>query len=160
MYEEPSPPDLQPRRRRHHAAGRATALAVAVGVGVSLGVAGREPLARAWDGLTGRADAAQVSAIPTATRTTGLGSGAADALAQPGVNGSGEGTIIRVAQQVSPAVVLVERQGASGSGVIARRDGVVLTNAHVVGDAQQVFLTLADGRRLPARVLGDRKSVV
>jgi serine protease Do len=51
-------------------------------------------------------------------------------------------------------VVLVERQGSSGSGVIARRDGVVLTNAHVVGNADQVFLTFADGRRLPARVLG------
>jgi serine protease Do len=59
-----------------------------------------------------------------------------------------------VAQQVSPAVVLVEREGSRGSGVIARRDGVVLTNAHVVGNARQVFLTFADGRRLPARVLG------
>lgn len=144
---DPQLPARPPRRGR--AAGRATALAVALGVGVTIGVAGREPLARAWGGLAG-AGAAQVSAFPSAPRG---GAGAAAAVAaQPG--SPGEGTIIRVAQQVSPAVVLVEREGASGSGVIARRDGVVLTNAHVVGTARQVFLTFADGRRLPARVLG------
>jgi serine protease Do len=56
-------------------------------------------------------------------------------------------------------VVLVERAGGSGSGVIARRDGVVITNSHVVGNASQVFLTFADGRRVPARVIGRDPSV-
>jgi S1-C subfamily serine protease len=93
-------------------------------------VAGREPLARAWDGVTGRSGAAQVSAFrPRRRRRRRL---AASAGRRP-ARVAGRGTIIRVAQQVSPAVVLVERQGSSGSGVIARRDGVVLTNAHVVG---------------------------
>ena len=41
-----------------------------------------------------------------------------------------------------------------GSGVIIRSDGLLLTNAHVVGGAQQVRIELADGRRLVGRVLG------
>lgn len=61
---------------------------------------------------------------------------------------------IRVAREVSPAVVSVRQPRGSGSGVIIRRDGVILTNAHVVGSARQVEIGLADGRRLPGRVLG------
>ncbi len=67
---------------------------------------------------------------------------------------SEEQSIIRVARQVSPAVVTVSRNGGMGSGVLIRSDGVLLTNAHVVGDAQQVRIELADGRRLSGRVLG------
>jgi Do/DeqQ family serine protease len=46
-------------------------------------------------------------------------------------------------------------QISAGSGVIidAQR-GYVLTNHHVVKDAQQVVVTLKDGRRLQAKVLG------
>ena len=153
---DPFPPrDVRPRRRRATAA----ALAVALGVGVALGVAGREPLARAWEGLAGGGRAARVSAFPGGPAGGGalVSQGGEVVAAQPG--SPGEETIIRVAQRVSPAVVLVERPGSSGSGVIARRDGVVLTNAHVVGEARQVFLTFADGRRLPARVLGRDPSV-
>lgn len=68
--------------------------------------------------------------------------------------GSEEQGIIRVARQVSPAVVTVSRNGGMGSGVLIRSDGVLLTNAHVVGTAQQVRIELADGRRLQGRVLG------
>ncbi len=67
---------------------------------------------------------------------------------------SEEQNIIRVARQVSPAVVTVSRNGGMGSGVLIRSDGVLLTNAHVVGGAQQVRVELADGRRLVGRVLG------
>jgi serine protease Do len=38
--------------------------------------------------------------------------------------------------------------------VIIRADGVVLTNAHVVGNARTVAVGLADGRRLQGEVLG------
>jgi S1-C subfamily serine protease len=65
-----------------------------------------------------------------------------------------EQSVIRVARQASPAVVRVGRSGGLGSGVLIREDGVLLTNAHVVGNASSVRVDLADGRRLTGRVLG------
>lgn len=41
-----------------------------------------------------------------------------------------------------------------GSGVIVDRSGYVLTNYHVIRDAQQIQVAVADGRRAAARVVG------
>ncbi|CAN0424958.1 unnamed protein product, partial [Phaeothamnion confervicola] len=41
-----------------------------------------------------------------------------------------------------------------GSGVIISSDGYIMTNNHVVSDATDVRVTLADGRELPAKVIG------
>ena len=41
-----------------------------------------------------------------------------------------------------------------GSGLIIREDGLVLTNAHVVADAEQVLVKLNDRREFRAKVLG------
>jgi S1-C subfamily serine protease len=41
-----------------------------------------------------------------------------------------------------------------GSGIIINSEGYILTNAHVVEKATSVFVTLADGRRFKARLLG------
>ena len=41
-----------------------------------------------------------------------------------------------------------------GSGVIVRKDGTVLTNNHVVAEADELKVRLSDGRTLPAKVVG------
>jgi serine protease Do len=48
-----------------------------------------------------------------------------------------------------------------GSGFIISADGIILTNAHVVADAQEVMVKLTDRREFKAKVLGaDRQSDV
>jgi len=42
-----------------------------------------------------------------------------------------------------------------GTGFIIRPNGVIVTNQHVVANAQKVVVTLPDGTDLPARVLGE-----
>ncbi len=46
------------------------------------------------------------------------------------------------------------RESGQGSGVIIDREGLVLTNAHVVDRADRVQITLADGRQLDGTVAG------
>lgn len=46
------------------------------------------------------------------------------------------------------------RQRGVGSGVIATKDGYILTNNHVVENAEVVNVTLSDGRELTAKVIG------
>lgn len=66
-----------------------------------------------------------------------------------------EQTVISVARAVTPAVVSISVPNyGSGSGAIIRRDGMILTNAHVVGDAHTVNVGLADGRSMQGTVLG------
>src|SRR5574341_1247292 len=54
---------------------------------------------------------------------------------------------------VAPSVVLIVRDGVSGSGFVVGEEGLVLTNAHVVGDAPEVAVRLLDGRHGRGRVV-------
>lgn len=76
--------------------------------------------------------------------------------------------IVRAVRAVGPAVVgitnkayardllrgkvLVEK--GSGSGVIIDQNGIIVTNNHVVEDAQELIVSLSDGRSFPGKVLG------
>ncbi|MFN7502157.1 MAG: S1C family serine protease [Dolichospermum sp.] len=72
---------------------------------------------------------------------------------------SEEQTRIKVYQKASPAVVYINTGKASGSGFIVSRDGLIITNAHVLEDAPAtVTVILEDGKRLPANVIGFAKN--
>jgi S1-C subfamily serine protease len=68
--------------------------------------------------------------------------------------------VVEAVEAVGPAVVGVGRDagrgghGGSGSGIALAPDGYVLTNAHVVGGAARVQITLGDGSTAPGVVVG------
>ena len=68
--------------------------------------------------------------------------------------------VVEIAQAVTPSIVRIELLNnlgttvGSGSGVIFRDDGHVLTNAHVVRDATGIEVIMWDGRRHTASLVG------
>jgi len=74
--------------------------------------------------------------------------------------------IVEIAAKVTPSVVGVQvvRSGrviGSGSGVIFRDDGHLITNSHVVEDGESYRLILADGTVIEATLVGlDRRTDV
>ncbi|HSK91308.1 MAG TPA: trypsin-like peptidase domain-containing protein [Euzebyales bacterium] len=59
-----------------------------------------------------------------------------------------------IAATVLPSVARVDVGQGSGSAVIYREDGYLVTNNHVVATGNQVEVTLADGERRQAQVVG------
>lgn len=63
-------------------------------------------------------------------------------------------TVFIASAYVSPHHLTGDRKGGIGSGVILDRQGMILTNAHVVDGAAKIMVVLHDGTRLPADVVG------
>jgi putative serine protease PepD len=70
----------------------------------------------------------------------------------------GDRGVVDVADRLRPAIVRLDVEGedgvATGSGVVFRDDGMVLTSAHVVEGASGVRVRLADGERYQGEVVG------
>jgi S1-C subfamily serine protease len=77
--------------------------------------------------------------------------------------------VVTAAEKISPSVAKIEvtqatghaRNGeprerhGGGSGFVFTPDGLVLTNSHVVHDATKIVLSLPDGRRFSAHLIGE-----
>jgi S1-C subfamily serine protease len=61
---------------------------------------------------------------------------------------------VHVVETVSPQVVQIESERGLGSGVVFDDLGDVVTNAHVVAGERRFVVTLADGSRHPAALVG------
>jgi serine protease DegQ len=70
----------------------------------------------------------------------------------PGAQPAAAGDIPAVVRKVEPSVVTIAHEQGAGSGVVWSKDGVVVTNAHVVGDFRQVEVAFFDGQRADGRV--------
>lgn len=97
------------------------------------------------------------TAVPTAQPTLAALPAAAEAAASAPANG---GSVVAVVERISPAVVTVLNLDAtggeqgSGSGIIIAPDNYVITNNHVVEDAQQLAIVLSDGTTRSAKLVG------
>ena len=130
-YLPPEPPQKKNRFRRNTVALLAAATLAAGGIGGTVGA-----LVAGNDGAS----------TPTATApaTTTSDTSAVDVSA--------------LVAKVQNSVVQVNMRTANaegiGSGVIISADGRILTNNHVVAGAEQLTVTLADGRTVDASVVG------
>jgi len=114
------------------------------------------------------------------SESSGGGAGAAsNSDRAPSTSSRRETAIVHLARQVSPAVVSVgalrttyeadpffrdfympffatprlSREPFLGSGFIINKSGYIVTNLHVIEGAEQIFVTLTDGRELNAKLL-------
>jgi S1-C subfamily serine protease len=60
----------------------------------------------------------------------------------------------RVVRTVSPQVVQISQPAGLGSGIVFNDRGDIVTNAHVVGTAKNVVVTVSTGKVYPAKVIG------
>jgi S1-C subfamily serine protease len=68
--------------------------------------------------------------------------------------------VMGAVEAVGPAVVHIGvmkqgQRGGVGSGLVIASDGLIVTNSHVASGARSLVVTLADGQRGVARMLGD-----
>ncbi len=97
-------------------------------------------------GWVARGDGPDSAALPVASASGQPVVSLADRWEEP---------VVAVAEAVAPSVVLVIVPGtAQGSGIVLDNDGRVVTNAHVVDEAEEVQVLLPSGRLVEGTVLG------
>lgn len=140
-------PPVREDRRGRASAGPIVAIAVVAGIlsGALSAVAVTNLVGRPTDEV----------GLPTETR------GDADAVSEVRIDESN--AVIDAVNRAAPAVVLIQASGGgglfggstgTGSGVIYAPDGWIVTNRHVVKDAQALIVELNDGRTFEATTYG------
>ena len=117
--------------------------------------------------LAGAVMAAAVLAAAVAGGVVRTGERVAGTFDRPALELAGEPLDIQgVIDAVRPGVVSIMVEGqrstqvgpqlvsGAGSGMIIEPDGLVLTNAHVISGANSISVVLADGREVPADLVG------
>ncbi|HVF05480.1 MAG TPA: trypsin-like peptidase domain-containing protein [Frankiaceae bacterium] len=135
-----SPYDGRPRKERGPGLVIAAAVAVAALVGAAAGVGG------AWLAFEQR------ERVSVRDPGASLGTGTTTPRDQT------PGSVADIARRVVPAVVSIDVATGggegTGSGVIIRNDGYIVTNNHVVASADDLEVTLADGTTTEATIVG------
>lgn len=76
----------------------------------------------------------------------------------PGPPADAVDPVVTIAERARPAIAQIRVQRAeeraSGSGVIFRSDGQVLTNAHVIDGASSIQVVLSSGREVTGKLVG------
>jgi S1-C subfamily serine protease len=132
--------------RKAAARGRAYRPALLAALAVAAAVAA--------GGCGGESSETATVTVTTSATTTSSSSATTTATGAPA--GDVFARIPEIVRAVEPSIVsiAVATQGGSGegSGVIWSSDGLIVTNAHVVQNAENVEVVLASGERLPGRV--------
>jgi putative serine protease PepD len=94
------------------------------------------------------------SAAPASSTPSTSPTPAASAPASPAIAGALQNDFVGVVGKVSPSVVVIETKSGLGSGIVFDANGDIVTNNHVVTGSTSFTVTLADGQRLPGKLVG------
>jgi serine protease Do len=116
--------------------------------------------------VIGSSTSAKVAKVPTLATVSSAG-------AEPLVRMSGPSSFAPIAKHADPSVVTIRTVGAEvepspffsrrsvrhetkglGTGFIVDRDGIILTNNHVIKDADVITVRLSNDREYPATIVG------
>jgi putative serine protease PepD len=146
QYAAPTPPPPPPRTSPSPSRGggaRVALVAVAMTALVGAGFVGRG-LVEDTNGAT-PFSSNPISSTPAVT---------SNQPSTPLLPGTDEEPVKAVAKALGPSVVVIKTSEGLGSGVIYDTGGLIITNAHVVGQESEVQVTLNDGRTLEGTVVG------
>ncbi|WP_327305960.1 trypsin-like peptidase domain-containing protein [Streptomyces sp. NBC_01298] len=133
----PAAPAPQSQGQGHARAKRPVALLAAVALAAA---------------VVGGGTAAAVQQMLNKTNGTGTGVNGST------ISQSSNGTVSGVAANVSPSVVRIDTRTGSGqgtgSGIVITADGEIVTNNHVIDGASQIQVTMSDGKKYSAKIVG------
>lgn len=165
FYSAPRP--KQPKKKRRNVAG--VLLAIVLVAGLAGGGAGWFAARSALSFASTDIPVTQTAATQNETSTLENLQSKQDISVLPAAteeNAAANGTITSVVEKSAASVVEIFTESlsqqslgqgittGSGSGVIFREDGYIVTNNHVAGDARSIMVRTQDGTEYPAQLVG------